>query len=120
MEWADGKDSVPGLLTRVEAIMILGIKAQADSIEFNNLHVFVGQEEDRDDEIRRIGALVNSWLMPLYRPVTDIEAARWYERKLHAAIKASSLYRKILNFAGLNIWVDDRTPDGFVESQEAI
>ena len=42
------------------------------------------------------------------------------EHKLHSMIKASHVYGKVLNFADLNLWVDDRSPDGVVEMQEAI
>jgi len=94
--------------------------ARADSKQSAGLHVFASHEDNQDDEIRRIGGLVDAWLIPQYQPEPNREAASRFERKLHAAIKTSSLHGKVLSFAGLNIWVDDRTPDGVVQSQEAI
>jgi hypothetical protein len=101
-------------------IVIHGITAQPDSRKSGCFPVFSGQEDKRDDEICRISTLVDAWLMPQYQSEPNLEAASRFERRLHTAIKTSSLNGKILSFAGLNIWVDDRTPDGVVQSQEAI
>jgi hypothetical protein len=100
--------------------MIPGMKPRSDSEISNSLHVFEVQEDNQDDDVHQIGTLVDAWLMPQYQPSPDFEAARVVERTLHAAIKRSTLYGLVLSFAGLNIWVNARTPDGIVESQEAI
>lgn len=100
--------------------MVYGMKARSDSKDSGRLSVFVSQEDNRDDELGRIGTLVDAWLIPQYLPEPNLEAAGRFERKLHAAIMASSLRGKVLTFAGLNLWVNDRTPVGIVESQEAI
>lgn len=82
--------------------------------------VFRAPEDDGPDEIRHIGSLVNTWLESLDESRPDARSARRGERELHDAIKASSLYGKILSFAGLNLWVDDRTLDGLVMLQECV
>ncbi len=79
-----------------------------------------GPDDDRADEARQIGALINCWLLSLDETRPDARSARRSERKLHDAIKASQLYGKILSFAGLNIWVDKQTSDGLVMSQECM
>jgi hypothetical protein len=84
------------------------------------IQLYVIQEDPREDELRRIKNLVDQWLGLQYVPEPDSSAIRRKEQKLNSAIKNSSLYGMILNFAGLNIWVDDRTPDGVVEMQESI
>jgi hypothetical protein len=120
MEWADWKDSSLDFITFLEMIVIHRMTAGPDSRKPDCFPVFCGQEEKGDDEIRRIGNLVDAWLMQQYQSEPNTEAASRFERKLHTAIKTSSLHGKVLSFAGLNIWVDDRTPDGVVQSQEAI
>ena len=64
--------------------------------------------------------MIDVWLKCQSEPHPDPYAARRAERKLHDAIKAGPLSGQILSFAGLNLWVDDRTPDGSVMSQESI
>ena len=91
-----------------------------ETIPSSPIHLFVSEEEKREDELHRIKTLVNEWLRLQYEPEPDLLAIRGKERRLHALIKGSGVYGMILNFAGLNIWVDDRSPDGMVESQEAI
>ena len=92
----------------------------AATIETTPLQLFVSREDLREDELRRIKVLVDEWLVLQYEPEPDATAIRKKERKLHVLIKASGVYGMVLNFAGLNLWVDDRTPEGVVESQEAI
>jgi hypothetical protein len=84
------------------------------------IRLYLVRDDTREDELRRIKNLVNEWLGLQYEPEPDPRAIRRKEQKLNSAIKGSSLSGMILNFAGLNIWVDDRTPDGVVEMQESI
>ena len=100
--------------------MIHGMKSRSHPNKSGCLRIFSDQEDNRKDEIRRITTLVDAWLMSQSRNEPNCESASRAERKLHDAIKASSLFDRVLTFAGLNIWVDARTPDGVVESQEAI
>jgi hypothetical protein len=84
------------------------------------LRVFRAPEDDRVDEARHIGSLVDTWLKSRDGSRPGAGLARRGERKLHEAIKAGPLYGKILSFAGLNIWVDEWTSDGVVMSQECV
>jgi hypothetical protein len=102
----------------LEEIMIIAMSSE--SAESRKLQVFFGHEHHRADVTRRIGSLVDAWLMQQYRPGPDAGAVRRAERRLHEAIKASPLHGKILSFAGLNLWVDDQTPEGVVRAQECI
>jgi hypothetical protein len=100
--------------------LIHGMKFRSHPKESVSLRVFADQEDNRQVEVRRITILVDAWLMSQTRDSPSREAASRAERKLHNAIKASPLFDRVLSFAGLNIWIDARTPDGVVESQEAI
>jgi hypothetical protein len=82
--------------------------------------VFRGPEDEFVEENRGIKMLVNAWLKSRDESRPKSQAARRIERKLSDSIKASPLYGNILSFAGLNIWVDERTPDGLVVVQESI
>jgi hypothetical protein len=104
----------------VEAMMVHGMQSRSHSNKSGNLRVFADHEDNRREEIRRITTLVDAWLMSQYQAGSNRGGASRAERKLHTAIKNGPFYDKVLSFAGLNIWVDTRTPDGVVESQEAI
>jgi hypothetical protein len=84
------------------------------------LRLYAGRKDGRQAEIRRVGFLVDAWVMAQEQPVPDPEEVSKFERRLHDAIKRSSLHGLILSFAGLNLWVDERTPEGVVEMQESI
>ena len=62
--------------------------------------IFRAPDDDGPGEVRHIVSLVNTWLESLDESRPDARSARRGERKLHDAIKASSLYGKILSFAG--------------------
>jgi hypothetical protein len=100
--------------------MILRMKSPCSSFSRVNLQILIAPGDNPGDEAEQIGALVNTWLGAQEKPRPNARFVRREERKLHEAIKNSSLRGKILTFAGLNLWVDDGTPDGVVESQEAI
>jgi hypothetical protein len=85
-----------------------------------NYQVFREPEDHFADEVHRIEFLLNAWLMSRDKSLPTPLGSSRVERKLHDAIKASPLYGKILSFAGLNLWVDDRTSDGLVTIQESI
>jgi hypothetical protein len=80
--------------------------------------VFSEPENNFDEQARRIRYLANAWLVSRERSRPNARSTSKIERRLHDAIKASPLHCKILSFAGMNLWVDDRTPDGLVKSQE--
>jgi hypothetical protein len=82
--------------------------------------VYRSPEDDVADACPRIGRLVDRWLQLQEESGPNAPAARRIERRLHDAIKAGPLYDRILSFAGLNLWVDGRTPEGRVEMQESI
>ncbi len=82
--------------------------------------LFLAPEADLDDDTDRVGSLADAWLASQNRNPPDAQAVRRVERKLHDAIKAGPLFGKILSFAGLNLWVDERTADGLVMSQECM
>ncbi|WP_435007798.1 hypothetical protein P12x_005063 [Tundrisphaera lichenicola] len=84
------------------------------------VRIFKGPDDELDRAIGRIGSLVNSWLNLQAEPGPDPIASIRAERRLHSAIKSSPFFGKILSFAGLNIWVNERTSEGLVESQESI
>ena len=83
-------------------------------------HIFLPPEDGQVVDARRLGKLVDRWLVMTSKGNPDALAGRRAEKALHAAIKEGSFYGKILSFAGLLVWVDDRTSDGRVNSQEAI
>jgi hypothetical protein len=82
--------------------------------------VYSGPTEDFSEMRRRIGILVDAWLTSRDESGPDARATARIERKLHDAIKAGPFFGKVLSFAGLNLWVDDRTSAGLVELQESI
>ena len=90
------------------------------TLQPKRLRLFVGRDDRREVELGRIKFLVDEWLVLREESPADAAAIRRKEDKLHSTIKASHVYGRVLNFAGLNLWVDDRSPDGVVEMQEAI
>ncbi len=110
----------PDFATGMNADMRLLKPSRSKSPQAWPFPVFRGPEDDLSDENRRIGILIDSWLNSRSEPRPHAQAARRAERKLHDAIKAGPLFGKILSFAGLNLWVDDRTSDGLVMMQESI
>ena len=100
--------------------MILRIKSRDAPATAHHFQILGVPEGDTGDESEQIGALVNRWLGAREKPRPNAVIVKRVERKLHDAIKQSLLRGKILTFAGLNLWVNDGTPDGVVESQEAI
>jgi hypothetical protein len=104
----------------MKADMRLPNPIRPESPQAKLYQVFPGPEDDLAEESRHIGFLVDAWLKSQDECGTDARAASRSERRLHDAIKAGPLYGKVLSFAGLNLWVDDRTSEGLVESQESI
>ncbi len=100
--------------------MIVAQLAKIDTTMTPELRLFDVPNDDRQVEIRRVARLLDSWLMAQESPAPDPEAVHKVECKLHASIKNSSLFGSVLSFAGLNLWVDERTPEGVVEIQESI
>jgi hypothetical protein len=104
----------------MQADMSLLNPTRSESPQSDLFHVFRGPEPHFAEESRRIGFLVDVWLTKREESGPNAQAARRVERKLHDAIKGGPLYGKILSFAGLNLWADDRTSEGRVELQESI
>jgi hypothetical protein len=94
--------------------------SRSESPQRELYQVVRGPEDEYVDETRHIKILVDAWLKSLDESRPKSRAACRIERELYDSIKASPLYGKILSFAGLNIWVDERTPDGVVVVQESI
>jgi hypothetical protein len=121
--WADprcGGSEPPQFRNRDESDMRLLKPSQSETPRSGLYQVFRSPEEEFADETHRIGLLIDTWLKSQNESRPNAQAASRVERKLHDAIKGGPLYGKILSFAGLNLWVDDRTSDGLVMMQESI
>lgn len=110
----------PDFSDGLNAIMTLRDASRSGSPRSLPYRVFRDPDADLVEETHRIASLANVWLVSQDRPRADPLATRRVERRLHDAIKASPLFGKVLSFAGLNLWVDDRTSDGLVMCQECV
>src|SRR5579871_2294471 len=105
---------------RDETEMRLLNPTRSKSPRSQHFQVYGGPEEDFGEVRRRIRLLVDAWLTSRDQSGPSSQAAARIERKLHDAIRSGPFFGKVLSFAGLNLWVDDRTSEGLVELQESI